>query len=391
MAANASDLGYVRLRLARAFMRRPVLAYHGLQYRLAEVGPYRFEARQLDNALHSLSAASGRLTRSHYSLYADPTIEKQQARSLIGAATDTLSDIANCNYIATIDHAASSIKRIFRTKASIEGGPSAPPTAIGQRFAVPRPSAIVRSESRRGPAVVCWISHELPLLYPDDPRLWSILDLALKTGAFVLIIARKVAPVTFPLLKAIGGYALQYHLPLLPPGAPAKLGKRADEIGWAPFQDGPSLDNHALLAHIRRFNARIHEPGSGGIIPRGAAEAVQQAIACGFQEPHNVTAQSLIDWAETSVAPLPPRWIASIESWASKERPNEIAPFRDPPLPVGDEQSTEDDNDTFQQPLQRSTTVVSRGLVPAEVDRETWNQAVAKIAERKGKSPERTQ
>jgi len=388
MAADATDLGYVRLRLARAFVRRPVLAYHGIQYRLAEVGPYRFEARQLDKALLSFSTTSGRLTRSHYSLYADPTIEKQAARTLVAVATDTLSDIANCNYVSTIDRAAASIKTVLRTQASIETGPNAPSTPIGQKFAVPRPSVIIHSESRRGPAVICWLTHELPLLYPDDPRLWNILALAERTGAFALVIARKVAPVTFPLLKAIGAYALQYHLPLFPRGAPTKLGKLADEIGWPPFQDGPGLHGHPVLTHIRKFNARIREPGSGGIMPRGAREAVQEATARGFPESPKVSAQSLLSWAETSVAPLPPRWIRNIESWASNDYPYEIGPSGHHSLPDAAEDLTEDDNDLFQESRPRSPTVVSRGLVAAEVDRETWNRAVAKIAKNKEKSPE---
>jgi len=215
----------------------------------------------------------------------------------------------------------------------------------------------------------------LPWIYPDDPRLWDFLRRAQEAGARPLLVARKVAPVTFPLLKALGAYALQYHLPLVPPNVSSDLPRRAEQFGWPPISVKPHLRRHPVGDYIRAFLAQTNS--TKWTLPAGAAESIDDAANRGFPNASLILASVLNDWALAAPAIIPSRWVNSISSWGESLGANRE---------MKDEQSTSPDSSDITQDrasqnceVVRAPTVVTHGLVAADVDRKTWEEALSKI------------
>lgn len=376
MISDISDLGYVRIRLARAYARRSILAAHAIQYRLAEVGPYKFDLRALEVALRKLSSTSGRLDGDYLGLYADPSLESAQLEGKFTRAIDALTQLVDCDHATSWDEAADAIARALRSAGSSIDAITAEPTRIVADKSLPRRSSLIRSRGR-GTPILCWLTHELPWIYPDDPRLWEFLERSMEISARPLLVARKIAPVTFPFLKALGAHALQYHLPLPPADMPADLPNRLEQIGWPPMRTKPNLRRNPMMSYVRSFCAQAD------LTPRPAAatEAILEGVARGFGRASNISHDALLAWAETARNVLPHRWVNTLHTWAGSDRllsDDQHAP--NPNFDITSEMplSTEDHH----LPV-RHETIVTHGLVAAEVDRETWDKLVAKIEKRR--------
>lgn len=362
MPVSAADLGYVKLRLARAFTRRPVLARHAIQYRLAEVGPARFDARALHAAVEGLVNTSA-CHLHEMSMLADPTADSGAVREIVSQGVSTLRALTTYDYSATLDELSRAVLSSTRLRGTIEDAPPVTPTVVSENNVIPRPSAFARV-TKAGVDTVIWISHELPWIYPDDPRLWRILEIA--GGAHVLIVARKVAPVSFPFLKAIGAFALQYHLPVFDNHFRQRWAPHIDEIGLPPVRWAPDLRDHDIRKKLRQFLNRPLSQRTEQMLT-----ATSHGLKGGFAESTPST-NALLDWAENTREILPRPWIDSIPLW-SRHKP-------DPPFAVnGDAGSHRMESDSsVAQPQQ---TRVTRIPVAAEVDRNTWDELRERLSQ----------
>jgi hypothetical protein len=309
----------------------------------------------------------------------DSTLDRKSVETLVRTATETLAELALCDQEPALNQATQAIARILRSKDPIEPVLPLPAgTHIIGNASVPRLSNRVLGRTPHGISILCWVTHELPWIYPDDPRLWDLLNRARTARARPLIIARKVAPVTFPFLKSLGAYALQYHLPLLPSKISRDLPRRVDQFGWPPIAVNPSLRRHPIIGYTREFVAQTAI--AEWILPTGVAELIDDAISRGFLRGRSISTEAMTGWASACPGLIPSRWVSSIGSWAASWAPAAGQALDEEELPaVSDVSDVPPTSDTGHPEVAPPRTVVTHGLVAADVDKDTWEQALSKI------------
>jgi hypothetical protein len=383
VAADAGDLGYVRLRMARLFAKRPVVPHAALVYRLAEVGPRKFDARELEVTLRALSHTTVGPARPRAAVYADPTRESGEVQPLVEEAVETLVELDALEYAAAIPDLAVVLSRSLGDRKRPRITPVDP---AGARFDSPgalngpRASAVWHVTPPRGTPILCWVSDDLPWIYPDDPRLWRLLSAAAEAGASPLLVARKVAPITYPLCKALGAFALQYYAPIVAHELDSDLLRRVDAIGWPPLQSAARMRAHPLRSQLRAYMTRRATAPLDPPTRRDAVAAIRAGVARGFcsmEAP--VPVLELRAWVDEVSHLLPDAWrrgLARLPSpflaYAGSRPADPSAPSLEG-APLRDASPAESDRTPFGRP---DGTVVTHGLVAAEVDRETFNELV---------------
>jgi hypothetical protein len=243
--ANARDLSYVRHRLALAFRARKVLARFGLQYRLTETSPLKFEARTLSLAIGRLLSTSGGPVEIEPGLYGENDIDPEELKSLRDAGVSALQDLAAGDHEAAFQRVPKILAKTLGLRAAARTITIEPeqPEALIQDALLPQYSAHL-APNNGGKRVLCWVSHELQPIYADDTRLWRLLARAVEEEARPLILARRVSDRTFELLKALGGFALYYSGPAFTSPhttGPARTTRsnRLAADAWGPRNLGP--------------------------------------------------------------------------------------------------------------------------------------------------------
>lgn len=236
-------------------------------------------------------------------------------------------------------------------------------------------------------SLICWVTAELPWIYPDDPRLWSVLAAAMDEGAIPIVVARAVSPLLFPFSKALGGLALQYYLPPLPADAPSDLPSRADAIGWPPLRSPPDLARHPVLQQLRGHVKRLHATPRSARVPQGAVDAMRDGVARGFALPHQARSAEVAAWAAgaAAVALLPSRWVSGVATWSQPAIDVERGASLD--SAPGATRGAGSQADPARRHVAKmptnlespKATTVTRDLVAAEVDRDTWGAVHAKL------------
>jgi hypothetical protein len=145
-------------------------------------------------------------------------------------------------------------------------------------------------------------------LYPDAQRLWTHARTARDIGAHPLLIARKVAPVTFPLLSAMNARALQFYDLLTLPYPDDASRRSADAIGLPKVRAAAELHEHSMFTQL--LNLLGERPDAPWAY--GASDAFQDAIERGFADSPAST-DNLARWAEQHT-PLPTRWVDTIRA-----------------------------------------------------------------------------
>lgn len=360
-----SDLQYVQKRLKLAFKRRSVLPYHALLYRLTEVGQNRFDMRKLGMVINALAEIPDGLIRRD-SLFFHPAIGDGDLEQRVAEAKVILSNIATTADATTLTSAAAQIKRLVKNAHIYPSTIQASPTLLTSTIKVERPSLFLHLRRRKSLSVLCWLSNELSWIYPDDPRLWSLLDESTKVASIPLIVARKVAPVTFPLLKAVGAFALQYYLPLSSKEN-RDLFDRASLLGWPRMIPVMHLAEQPIVARLLSFMEHPADAAPNYNEPK-ATKAVQDAVVNGFTS--NITRDALVSWSE-AVGLLPKGWIESVVDWTDSEgaettgRASSISAENGLPW----EPSWTDSPN----PSERTSTVVRQYHRAAPIDPNTWN------------------
>jgi hypothetical protein len=184
-------------------------------------------------------------------------------------------------------------------------------STAGARFGFSRPGGGVPS--------ACWITSNLTWLFPDNPALWRHLVSSYEEGRRPLVIARKVAIATFPLLKRLGGVALQLHHLYLPNSPESKAAQRA-------FQAGPPLRVAATVGEHTAIEQFLPRQSVTEDVP---SDSVSQAIKMAQEfrldddaNPDPVAA--LRSWANHSPIPLPAPWKAQITKYTRWMEPASV-------------------------------------------------------------------
>ena len=314
-------LPYTAHRVALALRRRPVLAPLAMQYRLCEVGSPRLDPRALERHLVRLCDAREEVVRTAEGLYAAADMGAAERRTLSKSAAAALGDLGlETGGTLIPDRAVAVLK-----KGLAAGGWEADATPCRARASAATHAArtfqILRPSGAAPLSVL--FTHDGNWLYPDEFEMWAHAHEAAVQGMHPLVIARKVAPITYPLLAALNMRALQYFdlLAVEPPTSSTQL--IVDRLGLPRIRSVESLATHAVSSQIvRLINERPADRWEPAL-PLAFADAMQRRFARGAPTPN-----AIAEWAEGHPE-LPPRWVAGIRIWADqRERPLREVPSR---------------------------------------------------------------
>jgi hypothetical protein len=200
-------------RLTKAFTNRTLISEFGLQYRLCEVGPSskRFDPRLVDSALSQLDARQlPKMVVPGLLAKPDALLDETQAETERGLdAAQTLSTVLNRFDPTQL------LNTLIPSRSLKFGKTNCPQIEELERGLID--TIVVPTQSLFTKAIVnarvvqIWVLNDLAWLYPDDHRLWRILLEGARNNTPTLIIARAIARLTFPLLKAVGARGTQFY------------------------------------------------------------------------------------------------------------------------------------------------------------------------------------
>lgn len=145
-----------------------------------------------------------------------------------------------------------------------------------------------------------WISHDLRWIELHDVRLWRFIEACWKQESAGLIVARKIEPAVFSLLKGLGLRGLQFHFFQVREGLAAEAERLRSELRWIRTQAIECFANHAMLEHVEpmlRQTVSLIRDGKIGV-------ATADAIARGFAGTRAPKIAALLDWWTASGLPV---------------------------------------------------------------------------------------
>ena len=321
-------------------------------------------------------------------IYVDPEIDAHAARhraeEVLGVAR-LLAKGVDAGVLGHLTDAVASALPVGRVAG--DHLTEVAPTYLAADVVLPRPSALLATGGDSASKVLLWITHELPWLYPDDPRLWGALRAARRGNAHLAVFARKIAPAAFAVFKALGVRGTQYYATLVDGVARETLTGVAEAIGWAPVRAPADLYQSPAL---QQLGASVTALGAGDARPAqapNAEQAIESALAREFDTPGGATSEALLVWADDAELAMPVAWREGVVRWergpAAAPRPRTTAPRPAKPTDHPKEEASdwEPDESTHRAGSRAedgqvnesvSETVVNRIRVAAEVSREEW-------------------
>jgi hypothetical protein len=415
LSLREHDIGYLVERLARVFARRPVLSAWGLQYRLCEVGPAKLDPRLLAAALRRLSGSRRGPSRPAPGLFADPVLDPEEANDRAREALEAAGTLAKtargfgADQLARAFLASAGKGSARNRRAKISDRPSNDTHVINRRLAgrwsIQTHSVLLNLGTQ--PQVRIWVSDDLSWLYPDNGRLWQLLRTRAETGTPLLIIARKIAPITFHLLKAADVRGVQFYSLLSSRDPGPDVTAAADTIGLPHLLALGELRRHAVAAQIQGNLDALRTMSVAGMssVAKKALDAAQER---GFGVARGPSPAELFDWSRSTHLEWPSTWYQTLHAWTrgaslpltiAGEHVDEIPPADDRVAATSAasqnvaQQAPDAVDATWDAPANPSEvvddghdapiTMISRGRVAAEVDRETWDRLLARATDKR--------
>jgi len=158
-----------------------------------------------------------------------------------------------------------------------------------------------------------WITANLSWLFPDDPALWQHLFLAHERKVLPVIIGRKLAISTFPLLKRMGGIGLQLHHLYLPGNSDDPMVERGLEGGPRVFPVQEARDHVAVAKNLPDILKTRYDPDPN------VRKALKIAKQVGLDSDSADRLQALRGWTDRAPIAMPPPWKAQLtkyENWS---------------------------------------------------------------------------
>lgn len=319
---SVSQLKRISQRLHARLKDETTLSLPSVQYVLSEVGRNfdRFDPRQLRVGLHLLGnnpRPGPDLPHGPWQplpgIFVNTRITKRNAQhsASIAAATkvDQLraladeyreSRVAAIIYpIATTIPGKSEIEEVEATTTEHMGG--------GVHWQTSAVQLHVRSRGR-APSALVWITNDISWLFPDDPRLWEVLLQASRTNQRLIVLARKIAVSTFPLLKRLGGFGLQVHHLYMPGGPPkGTAAERALVPGPLMYEAGDIRTHKAITENLSARLKATTQPLTNEVID-GLGLAAELGLAS--ESPDRT--ELLRTWTSQTSIEMPPRWKAQL-------------------------------------------------------------------------------
>jgi hypothetical protein len=139
-------------------------------------------------------------------------------------------------------------------------------------------------------------------------RLWQFVRYASETERVPVVLARKISPATFSVLKRLGTVGVQYYSMLVAPAhQPAALGSRS--VGWVHTRPAEIEELSPVRNRLREILASA---SNHAVIAR---EAIDAALAWHLDSVSGLHSDSLIEWANAVDLSAPPVWFATLGRW----------------------------------------------------------------------------
>lgn len=293
-----------------------------VQYALSEVGRSlaRFDPRELHAGL-SLLANNPRpgsdIPHGPWEpipgIYVNTRITKRNARhsAAIAAATKVahLRALAETYPDGRAGAVARSLMESIPRKSEIEESDVASSEHIGGGVCWPTPSVRIHvSGRRRIPKVMVWVTNDVSWLFPDDPRLWDVLVQANRADQRAIILARKIAFSTFPLLKRLGGFGLQVHHLYMPGGVTKSAAAERAFVGGPLSYAAEEIRNHVAIKDDLRARLNTSPPR----VTNEMIDGLELAAKLGLHSESHDRTDRLRTWTSQSSIAMPPPWKAQL-------------------------------------------------------------------------------
>lgn len=323
---RSDRLSEIRSRLETKLEEESVLAYPTIQYLFSEVGRSwtRLDPRELQFALR-LIVAGWRAQRTAcaealpgvYVYQGSPRADSQlqgilAARTKEAQLLSLASEVGSGRSLALANEVTGALELEGQITAvdqqMTEGiGGSAIWDASGAQFSLKLPS---------GSRARVWLTMNVRWVFPDSAGLWRHLVHAHSLGERPVVIARKIAVATFPLLKRMGALGFQLHHCFVPKLPTLRISRRALDNG-PPLRAAADAREHVVITDLITEHLN-NEPAA---IDR-LSDALQMAEELGLvNDANSQRAFALRQWGDSSPVAMPAQWKAQItryNRWMSR-------------------------------------------------------------------------
>jgi hypothetical protein len=171
---------------------------------------------------------------------------------------------------------------------------------------------IVIEVDYEGTLVHIWITHEPDWIQPDDSRLWSFLHRCERKGARPLVIARKIAVVTFPLFKILQCQGLQYYSTFVREDSIAEATALREQVGWSHVRSVNELQTLPINGQVSNALARLCGEKENPHVKK----AIREAVARDFHR-STVTPKALLAWWTDAELEISRGMVQTLERWSA--------------------------------------------------------------------------
>lgn len=293
---------YVTTRIELALSRRPVMSLLALAYRLCEVGSRRLDPRHLETQIVDLADNGQEIVRTPQGLYASPdlTIDEAHDREREAMATLRAIGLSELGIPSDEPRLLSEAADVLDAHMATLGWKVRPATGDTHGAA----ARFTLSRGQRDSALMIGVVANAHWIYPDSPALWQLLADAAEAHAHPVIVARKVAPMTFPMLAHFNARALQFYDLLVQDASDPAT---ADCLGLPRLRAASTLPAHAVTNQLLRLVAERPQSAWAPDAPDAFGAAIERGFGSGDVDPAR-----FLTWAHECDG-LPTAWVTGLD------------------------------------------------------------------------------
>ena len=293
---------YVATRIELALSRRPVMPLLALAYRLCEVGSRRLDPRHLKAQIVELVDHGQEIVRTPQGLYASPdlTIDEAHDRALVALAALRALGLSELGIPSDEPRLLIAAADVLGTHMATLGWKVRPANGDTAGAA----ARFMLSRGERDSALMIGVVANARWIYPDSPALWQLLADAAEAHAHPVIVARKVAPMTFPMLAHFNARALQFYDLLVQDASDQAT---TDALGLPRLRTAATLPAHAVTNQLLRLVAERPPSPWAPDAPDAFGAAIERGFGSGDVDPAR-----FLTWAHECDG-LPTAWVRSLD------------------------------------------------------------------------------
>lgn len=317
----AEELEEVARRLHRVLGRFEAMSFHALAYRIGEVGSKRVDQKKLRRALKELSnnkrprrgkTSGAGVKEDSGGIFASLDLPGRDFARAAACVTDALTELTTCSGPQTVQEFAESLCAEIPDLALKPSPIDLCTCQLADGVEFRSATCTLLHRPRKGATTAVLISHQPDWLYPDDKALWRFLIDVGRNQTNAIVVARAVAPGTFPLLKSLGIIGIQYYATLVDDGSLARAETLRTVTAWSHLQSSRAIAKHRFVDHLRRTLERF-----AGTVPNTERNSILAAVAQHPALSTNPTVADVLRWWDESGLALPAPVVTGWSRWVA--------------------------------------------------------------------------